>query len=298
MTSRAWAVIGVPSSAAAHTRGLERAPAALRSAGLLDALRAGGLDVRDDGDLPAAPWRSHLRPGEPNDAERVLDVVRDVRRRTGGLLAAGDAPLVLGGECTVALGLMAAAVEHHPDVALVYVDGGQDLQLLGDHPEEPILDSMGVAHLLDLPGAWEPLAALGPRRPLLDARRLVFFGYSGGEEYPHGHVPAARVPVDEVVAAPEEAARRALAAVGDSPYVLHLDVDVLDYLTLPAADIPTYGHGLDPAILGRALRVLGSGPGLLAMTCVELNPDHADEATLRAVVDLLAGTLAARLDEC
>lgn len=291
MTSGAWAVVGVPSSAAAHTRGLERAPAALRSAGLLDALRTGGLDVRDDGDLPGAPWRSHRRPGEPNDAERVLHGVHEVRRRTSRLLAGGEAPLVLGGECTVVLGLLAAAVEHHPDVALVYVDGGQDLQLLGDHPEEPILDSMGVAHLLDLPGVWEPLAGIGPRRPLLDASRLVFFGYSGGEEYPHGHVPALRLPVDEVIAGPEKAAHRALAAVEDAPYVLHLDVDVLDYLTLPAADVPTYGHGLDPATLGRALRVLGSGAGLLAMTCVELNPDHADEATLRRVVDLLAETL-------
>jgi arginase len=258
----------------------------------LDALRAGGLEVRDDGDLPVAPWRSHRLPGEPNDAERVLEGVHDVRRRTAAMLAGGEAPLVLGGECTVALGLLAAAVEHHGDVALVYVDGGQDLQLPDDHPEEPILDSMGVAHLLDLPGAWEPLAALGPRRPLLDATRLVFFGYSGGEEYPHGHVPAVRIPADEVVAAPEEAAHRALAAIGNSPYVLHLDVDVLDYLTLPAADIPTYGHGLDPATLGRALRVLGSGAGLLAMTCVELNPDHADAATLQAVVGLVTGTLA------
>ncbi|GAB2479310.1 hypothetical protein GCM10027063_21320 [Promicromonospora xylanilytica] len=45
--------------------------------------------------------------------------------------------------------------------------------------------------------------------------------------------------------------------------MLHLDVDVLDYLTLPVADIPTYGRGLDPATLERALRALGAGPGFL-----------------------------------
>lgn len=152
---------------------------------------------------------------------------------------------------------------------------------------------MGVAHLLDLPGTWEPLAALGHRRPMLDVDRLVFFGYSDGEEDTHGYVPAAvRIPVDEVLAAPEEAARSALAAVGDAPFVLHLDVDVLDYLTLPVADIPTYGRGLDPATLERALRALGAGPGLQAMVCTEVNPDHADEAALRAVVTLLTGALA------
>lgn len=283
-----WTVLGVPSSAAAHTRGLERAPAALRTAGLLGALRAEGLEVRDDGDLPAAPWRAHRRPGEPNDAQRVADGVAAVRDRVAPLLASGERLLVLGGECTLTLGIMAAAAQHHPDVALVYVDGGQDLHLPDDHPDEPILDSMGVAHLLDLPGAWGPLAAVGPRRPLLDAGRLVFFGCSDEEEDVHGLASAAlRIFADDVAAAPEEAARRALAAVGDAPYVLHLDIDVLDYLTLPAADVPTYGHGLDPATLGRALGVLGSGPGLLAMTCVEVNPDHADEATFRGVVDLL-----------
>jgi arginase len=156
-------------------------------------------------------------------------------------------------------------------VALVYVDGGQDLQLPPEHPDEPILDSMGVAHLLDPPGTWEPLAGIGHRRPLLAPDRLVFFGYSDDKEDTHNLVPAVRIPAFEVLAGPEQAARRALAAVGDSPFVLHPDVDVLDFLALPVADIPT----------------------LQAMTCVEANPDHADEAGLRAVSGLLAGALAA-----
>jgi len=44
-------LIGVPSSAGAHGPGQERGPAALRAAGLLERLRAGGLDVADAGDL-------------------------------------------------------------------------------------------------------------------------------------------------------------------------------------------------------------------------------------------------------
>lgn len=292
--TESWVVVGVPSSAAAHSRGLEKAPAALRAAGLLDALRDAGVGVRDDGDLPTATWRAHRGPGEPNDAERVVDGLHEVRRRVGAVLDRGERPLVLGGECSVTIGVVAAVAERHPEVALVYVDGGQDLQLPPDHPDEPILDSMGVAHLLDLPGTWGPLAALGHRRPLLDAGRLVFFGYSDGEEDTHGLVPAAvRIPAGEVLAAPEEAAHRARAAVGDGPFVLHVDVDVLDFLTLPVADIPTYGRGLDPATLGRALRVLGVSPGLQAMICAEVNPDHADEAALRGVVTLLTGALTA-----
>jgi arginase len=291
-SERIWALVGVPSSAAAHSRGLEKAPAALREAGLLEALREAGVEVRDDGDLPTATWRAHHRPGEPNDAERVIDGLHGVRERVGAVLDHGRRPLVVGGECTVTIGVVAAVAERRPDVALVYVDGGQDLQLPPEHPDEPILDSMGVAHLLDLPGTWEPLAGFGHRRPLLAPDRLVFFGYSDDEEDTHGLVPAVRIPAFEVLAGPEQAARRALAAIGDAPFVLHLDVDVLDFLALPVADIPTYGRGLDPATLDRALHVLAAGRGLQAMTCVEVNPDHADQAGLRTVAGLLAGALA------
>ena len=45
-------VVGVPSSAASYAAGQDLAPAALRSAGLLEQLIASGLQVHDDGDLP------------------------------------------------------------------------------------------------------------------------------------------------------------------------------------------------------------------------------------------------------
>jgi arginase len=51
-----WVMIGVPSSAGAHHAGQERAPAALRQAGLLDRLRAAGVAISDAGDLPAMPF--------------------------------------------------------------------------------------------------------------------------------------------------------------------------------------------------------------------------------------------------
>ena len=46
----ALAVIGAPTSAGAFGPGQERAPSAFRAHGLLDALRARGLDVVDRGD--------------------------------------------------------------------------------------------------------------------------------------------------------------------------------------------------------------------------------------------------------
>jgi len=44
-------VIGAPASAGSHNAGQEDAPAALRAAGLIEQLRAAGIDVDDAGDL-------------------------------------------------------------------------------------------------------------------------------------------------------------------------------------------------------------------------------------------------------
>ena len=48
--------MGVPSSAASYAAGQDLAPAALRSAGLLEQLMGSGLEVHDDGDLPHQVW--------------------------------------------------------------------------------------------------------------------------------------------------------------------------------------------------------------------------------------------------
>ncbi|MGH9252688.1 MAG: arginase family protein, partial [Acidimicrobiales bacterium] len=138
MAGRGWVVVGVPSSAAAHWPGLEKAPAALRAAGIVEVLRLAGLTVADGGDLPVVVWRSRRRPGAPNDVAGVVEVVAAARDRLRPILHAGRVPLVLGGECTVTVALLSAAVECHGEVGVVYVDGGQDLMTVAEHPEEPI----------------------------------------------------------------------------------------------------------------------------------------------------------------
>lgn len=339
---RHWGVLGVPSSRAAHWPGLEKGPAALRAAGLVEALADAGASVTDHGDRPVARWRPRAdprgpaggpqagapgpgtarpgtarpgtarpgaagsgtaaaaAPGVPHDVDGVAAVLRDARDALAGVLAAGETPVVLGGECTLAISLVAAvaAAAAPGEVGLVYVDGGQDLQLPADHPEEPVLDSMGVAHLLDLPGTVGALAGLGQRRPLLDPGRLCFLGFADDDEDVHGLVPSERVGAAAVTADPEGAAARALAAVTAGtarPFLVHLDVDVLDALLLPGADVPQYGRGLTLDVLVAVLEPLVADDRFAGMTLVEHNPDHdPDGVAARRLVAALAPVLAAR----
>ena len=62
-----WDVIGAPSSAGAHTPGVEKAPGALRKAGPVNLIRR-GCDVDDLGDVPGFRWRP-----DPSNAQPRLD---------------------------------------------------------------------------------------------------------------------------------------------------------------------------------------------------------------------------------
>jgi arginase len=288
-------LLGVPSSAAAHWPGQEKAPAALRAAGIVTHMSDHGIDVVDYGDRSTVRWRPLPYDGQPHDMARVLDVLVDARRHIARILGEGRLPLVIGGECTLAIALVSAALDAGHDVALIYFDGGQDVLSTGTNPEEGgSLDAMGVAHMLDLPGAASDLAAFGPRRPLLTPELVCFFGYGEVDDASTG-LSSPRVDAAEVARDPRMAARQALDAVNGvaDRFLVHFDVDVINFFDLPAADVPQYSSGLSLGDAMIALSVLVADPGLLGMTFVEFNPDHgdADGSTART----LAGALAAAL---
>src|SRR5580693_5551214 len=173
MTGRV-SILGVPSSAGSHNPGQEKAPAAWRAAGLVDGLRQAGLDVEDRGDLAAAPFR----PGAPveglRDVERVVTVAQQVAGEVAAIRADGRLPLVLGGDCTITLGVLAGFDE----AGLVYFDGDADLTT-PERSESAVADTMGMTHLLG--GGSPRLAGLGSRCPLLRPEQVVLFGFSPAE---------------------------------------------------------------------------------------------------------------------
>src|SRR3984957_16436943 len=122
-----WVVIGVPTSAGAHHAGQDRAPAALRAAGIVGRLQDAGVPITDAGDLPGSVFAvDHEHPRARNLAA-VVAVARDVADAVAQHVAAGRRPLVIGGDCTITLGVIAGFRRVHPDVGLAYVDGDADL---------------------------------------------------------------------------------------------------------------------------------------------------------------------------
>src|SRR5688572_6669684 len=121
--SNGLTIVGAPSSAGAYAPGQEQAPAALRAAGLRELLVGRGVGVVDRGDVPGFRWAVDRAHPRAMNAPAVAAVAAAMARASAPVLAAGDALLVLGGDCTVELGTVAAALHafRGERVGLVYV---------------------------------------------------------------------------------------------------------------------------------------------------------------------------------
>src|SRR5437660_6520844 len=235
-------LIGVPTSAGAHGPGQEKAPAALRGAGLLGALREAGIALEDLGDLPVTRFKPDPANRKRQSLSRVVKVARDVADAVAAAVERDLVPLVLGGDCTITLGVVAGLLRRQNDLGLIYFDGDADLTT-PQTTHSGVFDSMGVAHLI---GQGDPdLAHVGPRFPLLPQDRIVLFGFHPYEIEPD----ASRVldasamttdPVSSMDDEPVELAAQARARLEERSraVAVHFDVDVMDSAEIPLADWP------------------------------------------------------------
>jgi arginase len=294
-------VIGAATSAGSHHAGQEHAPAALRAAGFVTRLTDAGLDVTDLGDVVTATFPP---AGVPATARRLPEVVRvagAIADAVAAALAAGRLPVVLGGDCTISLGVMAGVLRRYPRAGLLYVDGDADLAT-PQTSSSGVLDAMGAAHLLGL--ADNELARLGPHFPMLTDERLVQFGYdetdpdSNQADWARERPGLVRFSGPEVRADPAgcaAAARAALAAAADG-VVVHFDVDTIDSRDLPLANFPHYNLGIPLAVAGELLPGFYALAGLRAAVFTEVNPSYEPSGrSLARYVEAVAGALASGL---
>jgi len=271
-------IVGVPSSAASYAAGQDLAPAALRSAGLLDQLKGSGLAVHDDGDLPHQVWSPDRDHPLAQNVGQATESLQQLAGRLEPLLARGDLVLVVGGNCTIVLGVMAALRGLGAGTpGLLYLDRHYDLNT-PHSTADGALDWMGLAHALALPGCVDTLVdAFGPR-PLLEPSQVAWLGVepavTTGWEREQADRLGLRVAASDALAAdPAGVARAALDHLPPGPLALHIDVDVLDFIDAPLAentDCRNTGPALEQAV--EALQVAARDPRVRALSIGELNP--------------------------
>jgi arginase len=207
--------------------------------------------------------------------------------------AGGRLPLVLGGDCTITLGVLAGS----GPTGLVYFDGDADLHT-PEQTDSAVADTMGMTHMLG--GGSPVLSGLGSRFPLLRPDQVALFGFAPDEldtaqwtELVSRHLYAAPAPV--VRSDPAGAARQARSYLEEraETYLVHFDVDVLHTGLFPLANFPHFA-GLTLEEVSTALGEFAAGEKFGGLVITEVNPNNDLDgklvATLAQVVtDALAG---------
>ena len=245
---------------------------ALRDAGLLDALADAGIDVLDLGDVPGFRWRPDYRSPRAMNVAAVARVARDVADRVREARAGGRLPLVIGRGLHDRAGHRGWVRRRGSCPGVALLRPHPDLNML-ETVRDGALDWMGVAHLLDVPGAAEELAAMrrsaavdraGRAAALRRLRRAVAAAGTRDRIDRLGLevITEAQVAADPAGSA-AEAVRRLAARTGR--YLVHFDVDAIDFGDAPLSENTDRNVGLTLsaalAALSRAAAVpVAGGP--------------------------------------
>ena len=217
-----------------------RAPAALREAGLAQALKERASLTPDVLVSEPAPVRG---PAGLLNERALLEMVDVLDDRVRATLAQGRFPLVYGGDCAVLLGAVPALASVVGRAGLVFIDGHEDATPM-ELSSTGEAANMEVAFLLGLTGqqAPEPLrSSAGVLRPAA----VAMLGMRDNLYRQEIAVPtiADRVrlrPAADLHAEPENGGRRAAGLVASQAagWWLHIDLDVLDRADFTACGAP------------------------------------------------------------
>ena len=297
MTGRVH-VVGAASSAGAHGPGQEQAPTTFRGYGLLERLAGAGLEPADHGDVVHCRMRPDPEHPRLRSADRVVAAARTVADHVQRLLGEGrdDRVLVLGGDCTVQLGVVAGAKAAVGDsVGVAYID--LDCDLTSPRSGNGFADWMGVTHLLDAPDADPRLAGLGGRPPLLTADTLRLVAADLATPYEQQRLEDLGITryTSTQVTADLSGIVRELRSWADGLAVLsvHVDVDVLDQTRFPIAEEQRDTPGLTLEVLTHLVAGLMAHRAARVLTVCEVNPHrpHEPAAAFDSLIDLLASAL-------
>ena len=246
MTSRPFTVLDAPLSLGLRRErpevvpGVARLPETLRRLGLLERLEA-----RDAGALPApTAYAAQREPGtNALNARAVQTYALALAERVWALLDAGLFPVVLGGDCSILLGVT-LALRRRGRCGLLFCDGHTDYW----PPEQSQTGGLAGMDLWFATRGRLPLLDATSPPPLTRPEDVVLFGPRDGEGRAAAGLPDPRAAGMGLLDLPTirrrgaaQAARDALAHFegrGLERFWLHLDADVLNEAQMPAVDSP------------------------------------------------------------
>lgn len=297
---RAPSNLGLRSLRPGHEPGTWRAPQVLSEAGLVQALEpVRAIDLPRPKYDPEAQPNTRLLNGQTMRAFnlRLADTVAEVA-------AAGEFPVVVGGDCSILLGAL-AGIRRSTALSLVHIDGHSDFRHPGNYDPSVMLGAVAGMDLALATGRGEPLMTEWPDAPapLVPEEQVVQIGEREGRDADFAWPDVNKTAINrlDIFTLQElgvgEVLMRTIETIEQRsrwPFWVHFDVDVLDQTVMPAVDTPG-SPGVDPDHLAFLLRRLLADDRCIGLTVTIFDPElDIDGSCARLIVSILRDTFRAQ----
>jgi arginase len=297
--SRRIRIIGAELDLGQGRRGVDMGPSAMRYAGLQARLEALGFDVHDDGNI-VAPDMAALAQGDPR-AKYLPDILRynvGVADAVETATRAGEFPLVLGGDHSLAIGVLGglARAAGAPG-AVLWIDAHGDLNTPDTSPSGNI-HGMPVAAAIGLGRSWFDTGQWPI--PSLDESRVAMIGIRALDDEEREVLRGTQIRVVTMAEIDrigmEAAVDTALDRLRAAPWVhVSLDMDVMDPLHAPGVGTPVPG-GITYREAHLMMEMVSESAMMGSLQVVEVNPIlDVQNRSAQLAVELVCSGLGKRI---
>ncbi len=294
-------IIGAPFDLCGMRLGSRLGPAALRLAGLKETLVGLGIEVVDTGDCSTSYDETEsegIRNFKP-----LLDCIVSLRDMVDSSLKRGCVPVVLGGEHTLAVSCVSAALESYPvGLGLLWIDAHADINTPGSSDSGNV-HGMPLAALARMESGttgkmdqdWQELISALEPGPSLDLQKTVWYGLRDVDPAERSRLSGLAISMHEIDRFGIEATVRRfdqwMREQGVKSLWISFDVDAMDPILAPGTGTAVRGGltyreaHLCAELIREALEATDCPYSLVGVDLVETNPlyDTLNETAKMAV---------------
>jgi len=285
-------IINVPLDLGASRRGTDAGPSAFRVAGLGREIRGMGYTIANETDVPVPAMETRKTSDTRTRFKaEILSVCEQLANHTINALEAGEWPLIIGGDHSIAMGTVSGLSTHlkksNEKLGLIWFDAHGDMNLPDSTPSGNI-HGMPLAHLL---GYGDPdLSSILGASPAVSPENVVLIGIRDIDQVERDFINASGVTaftmrdIDQLGMAKVASKAHEIVNNGTAGFHVSFDLDGCDPEVIPGSGTLVPG-GVSFREAHLLLEECAADGRMISLEVVELNPflDHANISAERAV---------------
>ncbi|XP_075986160.1 arginase isoform X1 [Anticarsia gemmatalis] len=285
-------IIGVPFEKGQTKYGVSVAPAALRSAGLLEQLQEiDNLDVKDYGDIETTGPEKSLAVKNMEHLSMVSDCNRNLSQRVTEVLRDGRVAVTIGGDHSIGIGTVDGHYKVNEDMIVIWVDAHADINTNKTSGSGSV-HGMPVALLVkEFSHYWPFLPTWDWQKLSFSIKSLGYIALRSVDHYERLAIEKYNVPCFAMEDVDEHGIKNSVHHVlqkldptNSRPIHVSFDIDALDALEAPSTGTPVRG-GLSLREAIQLMEIVHGTGRLRAVDLVEINPAIGDECDRKRTIE-------------